>query len=60
MITDLIGVVGSVLCVIPDTWAFFIGRLLGGYTSGAFAAVAPTFIRDISPVEISGKTGSLV
>lgn len=60
MITNIIGIVGSIACVMPNTWLFFSGRVLGGYTTGAFSAIASPFIRDISPAEIAGKTGILV
>jgi len=54
MVANCVGIIGSVLCAIPQTWIFFLGRAVSGYTAGSFSAVAPTFLRDISPSEISG------
>jgi len=51
--------VGAALCMVPTTVTFGIGRLVGGFISGAFLAIAPVYISEVSPPEISGRLGSL-
>ena len=45
--------------MISNTTLILIGRFLYGITAGLNSALVPLYIREISPVEYSGETGSV-
>jgi sugar porter (SP) family MFS transporter len=57
---DLIIILASIVTVIPTTPTFAIGRFLSGIGIGKFSALVPLYLNEISPSEISGRTGSLM
>mmetsp|Transcript_34158 Transcript_34158/g.59675 ORF Transcript_34158/g.59675 Transcript_34158/m.59675 type:complete len:471 (-) Transcript_34158:23-1435(-) len=56
----IFGIISSIINAIPFTPAFAIGRFCCGLAGGVMAAVPSIFITEISPTELSGKTGILV
>lgn len=58
MIADLIGFLGSGITILPHTSMFVIGRFMSGIMVGLLSSVSSTYMSEISPSEIRGKTGS--
>jgi sugar porter (SP) family MFS transporter len=58
MIADLIGFLGSGITLLPHTSTFAIGRFMSGIMVGLLSSVSSTYMSEISPSEIRGKTGS--
>ena len=58
--TDLIGII-NLLIMIRNTefLNLFITRLVAGLILGFNIAIIPVYIREFSPIEISGRTGSI-
>lgn len=54
------GIVSFIVYAIPFTAAFAIGRFSCGLAGGVIATVPPLYIKEISPTEMSGKTGLVV
>lgn len=60
MIFDIIGIIGTVILIVDSTLEnLLIGRLICGLCIGCNTAVIPVYIREFSPVEISGRTGAV-
>lgn len=60
IIADLIIICASIVTVIPLTITFGLGRFLSGIGIGNFSMLCPLYINEITPVDISGKIGSMV
>lgn len=60
MISDIIGIIGCYITIIPTNYTFGIGRFITGFTAGSFAAICPVYLNEIAPTEISGRIGILV
>ena len=63
-ITLMIADVGAVIATIilingPSFTMLLLGRFLSGFIVGINTSLIPIYVREFSPVEISGKTGSL-
>lgn len=58
ILVDILGIILSLLFLIGKFWAGVLGRVMTGLIVGANSAIVPLYIREISPVEISGLTGS--
>ena len=58
--TDFVIILGSCLNMIFNFWALIIGRLLVGWGCGAASVITPLMVNEISPVYITGVTGSMV
>lgn len=56
----IFGIGSSIVHAIPFTATFAIGRFSCGLAGGVMAAIPSMFIVEISPTELSGKTGILV
>lgn len=56
----ILGICSSIIHAIPFTATFAIGRFMCGVAGGVMAAVPSMFITEISPIEMSGKTGIIV
>lgn len=52
MLTDIIMITGSAISVIPFTISFGIGRFLSGVAAGLFLTMSPSFINEITPIEM--------
>ncbi len=57
ILSDLLGILAAGITIIPDTLPFAIGRFLSGIMIGLSSSVASTYMSEISPKEIRGKTG---
>lgn len=58
ILTDIIGIVGSLLFLVANIWAGTAGRFIVGLAVGFNSAVVPLYVKEISPKSISGMTGS--
>jgi sugar porter (SP) family MFS transporter len=59
IITDAIGVVGVLLTLIQNLYIVLIGRVICGVAVGLNSALVPLYINEVSPVSLSGITGSM-
>ncbi|KAK6410624.1 hypothetical protein LTR95_018187 [Oleoguttula sp. CCFEE 5521] len=57
IISDVIFIIGSILCTVPthQLGLIYAGRLLTGLGVGGIAAVCPTYISEIAPPAIRGR-----
>jgi MFS family permease len=60
IVTDIIGIAACCLFLIPSTLTFGIGRLASGLTHGLVGTITPPFLKELSPSDMSGKTGAMV
>ena len=60
MIMSICSIVIHCIHVIPNTWTFGAMRLCAGAIGGFVTTIPPLYLNEISPVQISGRTGSLV
>jgi len=58
MLSDILGVVSSLLSVVPNIWVLLVSRILNGIYTGLNCVVVPLYIGETSPPEIKGKTGT--
>ena len=58
MIMDILVIIASLPTTIAVYEAILIGRIIQGITVGVNSVVVPMFVKEISPIEVSGKTGS--
>jgi MFS family permease len=58
IIADIIGFFAAGITILPHTSMFVIGRFLSGIMIGLLSSVSSTYMSEISPAEIRGKTGS--
>lgn len=60
MIFDIIGIIGTIILIIDSTLPnLLVGRFVCGFCIGCNTAVIPVYIKEFSPVEISGRTGAV-
>ena len=60
IVADFVIIAAALITVIPFTPTFGIGRFLSGFGIGNFSVLCPLYVNEISPVEISGRLGSLM
>ena len=62
IIADIIGIIGLLVCLysiyIKSLYTLFIGRVICGLIVGCNSALTPLYIKEISPVTMSGITGT--
>jgi SP family arabinose:H+ symporter-like MFS transporter len=58
IIADIIGFFAAGITILPHTSMFVIGRFLSGIMVGLLSSASSTYMSEISPSEIRGKTGS--
>ena len=58
IIADTIGFFGAGITILPHTSMFVIGRFCSGLMVGLLSSVSSTYMSEISPAEIRGKTGT--
>ena len=56
---DLLGIAGSLLSIIATLPTFCIHRFLVGIATGLNSSIVSLYVREFSPISISGGTGSL-
>lgn len=56
---DCMTIFAALLSIVPYTICFGAGRLMLGITIGGFICTTPLYIKELSPIEIRGKVGSL-
>jgi sugar porter (SP) family MFS transporter len=54
------GIGSSIVHAIPLTQTFAIGRFSCGLAGGVMAVVPPVYVSEISPIEVSGRTGIII
>jgi MFS family permease len=57
MVAAVIGVVGCLMFVFPTAETLVFGRIITGIGAGIGSTIPPLYIKEISPPEISGRTG---
>ena len=60
IISNLIFIIGSLVCIIPTIFTFCLGRFITGVIGGIFITVPAVFINEISPDQMAGKLGTIV
>jgi SP family arabinose:H+ symporter-like MFS transporter len=55
---DIIGFFAAGITILPHTSTFVIGRFMSGIMVGLLSSISSTYMSEISPSEIRGKTGS--
>ena len=58
-IADIIGIVASLITIVPNTTMFCIGRFGSGFTAGCLSSITPAYVNCMAPREIVGSMGSL-
>jgi len=56
---NFIGIIGSFITIIPDTYIFIVGRFIVGIVTGAFSTLIPLYIKEFIPLKKSGKYGMI-
>ncbi|KAL4472326.1 hypothetical protein ABPG72_002809 [Tetrahymena utriculariae] len=60
LIFDIIGIIGTIIIIIDHTVPnLLIGRFICGFCIGTNTAIIPIYIKDFSPIEISGRAGAV-
>ena len=59
MITDLIGIIGAGLGIITNIYVLFISRVILGIGAGLNSAIVPLYIKEYTPLALTGSIGSL-
>lgn len=59
MLADWITICGSIIVIFPFTFTFGIGRFALGFASGMFNSLCPLYVNEKTPIEVSGKVGTL-
>jgi len=60
MYASLFGIIASSIHAIPYTASFAIGRFMCGVAGGVMSTVPSIFITEISPPDLSGRTGMVI
>lgn len=60
IIFDVIAIIGTIIILVATTLPnLMIGRLICGFAIGTNTAIIPMYIKDFSPIEISGRAGAV-
>lgn len=59
LLADIIGIVGTVLTILPSQWPLLFGRFIQGYAVGSNSSIVPLYINEIAPIEAAGAMGTL-
>lgn len=58
--TDILGIVAVILTLITNVPVMMIGRVLGGLAVGINTSLVPTYVQEITPLEVKGVAGSCI
>ena len=58
LVLNAIAIVVGCMLYIENFYSLLLFRVLQGFVVGAYSAITPLYINEISPVEISGTLGS--
>lgn len=59
IIIDIVSIGALFLCAISNVWVIILARFINGITVGINSALVPIFINEVSPTNMTGRTGSL-
>ena len=59
ILTDIFSIISTLFCFLPGFFSLILSRLLSGVCLGLNSVIIPIFIKEFSPADISGSTGSL-
>ena len=59
MYTDKLTIIAGVLLLIPTYWLILPGVFFAGLSTGINSVLIPIYIKEMSPLIISGFTGSM-
>jgi SP family facilitated glucose transporter-like MFS transporter 1 len=51
-------IIGCLLTLIRNIYIVFVGRFLFGLAAGSFLVFVPSFINEVTPIELKGTYGS--
>ena len=62
ILVDIVSIIGICTCMLSvydtNVWFLYTGRAVCGLTTGLNSMLVPLYIKEMSPVVISGKTGA--
>jgi MFS family permease len=58
LLLNVIALIAGGFIYIPNFYTLLLFRFLQGFCVGAYSAIAPLIIKELSPTEISGTLGS--
>lgn len=58
IVSAVIGVTGCLMFVFPTPETLILGRIITGISAGIGSTIPPLYIKEISPPDISGRTGT--
>lgn len=59
LVTDILTIVSVFLTLLPNADLMLIGRAASGISLGLNSAIVPLFVKEVSPHELEGLTGSV-
>jgi len=59
LLTNILVLSGSFMCISSNYWIFAGGRFVFGAAAGAFSLFCPKYLAEVSPTEYKGPIGSL-
>jgi len=59
MLSNVVVIVGSAICLIPNDKALMFGRFVYGLGGGGMSVFVPKFISETSPTEYAGAYGNM-
>jgi MFS family permease len=55
---DVCSIVAGLLIYIPNLYTFILFRIAQGLCAGACSSIAPLYLKEITPIEVSGMFGN--
>ena len=59
IIIDLVSIGALFMSIISNVWVIIFARFINGITVGINSAIVPIFINEVSPILLTGRTGSM-
>jgi MFS family permease len=58
IVSAVIGITGCLFFVFPNPVTLLLGRFITGISAGIGSTIPPLYIKEVSPPDISGRTGT--
>jgi len=59
LLTNILVIAGSLLCLLSNFYVFLFGRVLFGASAGLFSLFCPKYLAETAPTEYKGPIGGL-
>jgi len=59
LLTNILVISGSLICLMSNFYVFLVGRVLFGASAGLFSLFCPKYLAETSPTEYKGPIGGL-